>query len=89
MPECYLLGVTIPDAQVKVDIIIENRNNVNALIRAYFENREQNILNQRGLLDLNKELPYSSEYFDDAIHFNVTGYDKIGALVYKHLKSIL
>jgi len=37
---------------------------------------------KRILVDVEKHIPYDPSLYDDDLHFNVDGYDKLGKLVY-------
>uniref|UniRef100_A0A6B2LKP0 SGNH hydrolase-type esterase domain-containing protein n=1 Tax=Arcella intermedia TaxID=1963864 RepID=A0A6B2LKP0_9EUKA len=78
-----LVLVTVPDSSHQIDWVIQKRNEVNAAIRAYCAAKAHT------LVDLSAQLPYSREYWDDALHLNPTGYDRMGELIFAQLKELI
>lgn len=79
LPLCVTLVVlTVPNAAMHV----KNRDELNDRIR-WWASRTKDVT----LVDVNRAIPFDMKLYDDGLHFNPHGYDRIGQLVYETIKK--
>jgi lysophospholipase L1-like esterase len=92
-----LVAGSIPDSEIVDSDYVTRRKAVNARIKTYCEsiNSERNS-NRCVFVDIEHNIPYftedgvrNSNIWDDAIHLNPAGYDRLGELIYSHIESYL
>ena len=75
----HLFISTVPDAKV----IVPGKKELNQKITNWCMSQPSITL-----IDVYEEIPYSASLFDDALHFNVKGYDELGDVIREYISFI-